>query len=276
MTQFAVCSYSFHRALAAGEQDIFRYISDCKELGMAQLDPWNGHLVPISEESDRLKASDPDAPLSSESIAYLEQVKAAGDAVELSFGCVAVDGAHVYEPTAEARRANRGAAYRWIDAARRLGARQIRLDAGGPEELTDEIFDIIVEGYHDIVKRAADNGVEVVMENHWGSSHIPTNVVRILDAVDGLGLLFDSHNWAEGLREEGWQRCAKYARAAHIKTFEFDDDGNDPAGEIPRVIHLLADAGYDDVWGIESVPYDGDEYGAVKKTMALIERSLQG
>ena len=29
--ELAICSYSFHRALAAGKQDIFRYIADCRE-----------------------------------------------------------------------------------------------------------------------------------------------------------------------------------------------------------------------------------------------------
>ena len=42
--ELSICSYSFHRLLAAGKQDIVRYIADCKELGCTQLDPWNGHL----------------------------------------------------------------------------------------------------------------------------------------------------------------------------------------------------------------------------------------
>ena len=31
--ELGICSFSFHRLLAAGQQDIFRYIQDCKELG---------------------------------------------------------------------------------------------------------------------------------------------------------------------------------------------------------------------------------------------------
>ena len=45
--ELAICSYSFHRLLAAGQQDILRYIADCRELGCTQLDPWNGHLAPV-------------------------------------------------------------------------------------------------------------------------------------------------------------------------------------------------------------------------------------
>jgi hypothetical protein len=89
-----------------------------------------------------------------------------------------------------------------------------------------------------------------------------------------LRLLFDSNNWADGSQEDGWTMCAQYAQSVHIKTWEFDADGNDPTVDIPRVVRLLVDAGYDGVWGIESTPRDGDEYGAVKKTAALIARAL--
>ncbi len=276
--QFSICSYSFHRLLAAGKQDIFRYIKDCKELGMAYLDPWNAHLAVINDEDTVLKTgSDPEnARLSAQSDTYIDQVKAAAEEAGLPFGCIAVDGAHIYEPTIETRRANRSTAYRWLDVAERLGAMQIRIDAGGPADLTDEMFDIIVEGYNDIIKRAQDKGLEVVQENHWGSSNVPENVVRMLEAIEGLGLLFDTNNWAEGTREKGWELCANYANAVHIKTFEFDEQGNEPTVDLERVIHLLLDTGYDGVWGIESVPKDGDEYGGVKKTVALIERAVQG
>jgi len=36
----------------------------------------------------------------------------------------------------------------------------------------------------------------------------------------------------------------------------------------------LLDAGYDGPWGIESVPRELDEYESVRRTIALIRRSL--
>ncbi len=275
---YSIASYSFHRILESGKQDMFQYIADCKELGCAQLDPWNGHLVPLVRESDAIKASaDPLQPHFSDSaLEYVRRVRAAADEAGLPFGCLAVDGAHIYEPTAEQRQINRAAAYRWLEVAVLLGAAQMRIDSGGTEDMPDAAFAVIVEGFHEVVKRAREVGVEIIMENHWGASRIADNVVRILDAVEGLGLLFDSHNFATGTRDHAWTLCAPYARAVHIKTFEFDAQGNDPAGDVPRVIRLLVDAGYGGCWGIESVPRDGDEYGAVKKTIALLRRSLEG
>jgi hypothetical protein len=74
------------------------------------------------------------------------------------------------------------------------------------------------------------------------------------------------------MKEEGWQKGAKYAASVHVKTFVFDENGNEPTVDIPRAMHYLLDAGYNGCWGVESVPKDGDEYGAAEKTIALIRR----
>jgi len=275
--RISIGGFSFHRLLQSGQQDIFKYIADCKELGATQLDAWNAQLAPIRSGDDVVKAgSDPErAELTAQDDAYLGRVRQAADEAGLPFGCIAVDGAHIYEPTAEARDANRVLAYRWLDVAQMLGAEQVRVDAGGPQELPDDAFAIIIEGYNDLLGRACDKGLELLMENHWGPSVVPENVAKIIEAVDGLGLLFDSHNWAEGMQENGWALCAKYARSTHFKTFAFDEDGNERSVDIPRCIRTLLDAGYGGCWGVESVPEDGDEYGAVRKTIALIKRTLE-
>jgi sugar phosphate isomerase/epimerase len=276
--RFSIASFSFHRQLEAGKQDMFKYIQDSKDLGAAQLDPWNAHLAVIKDEDAvRKGGQDPEnAQFSAQSDAYVQRVKAAADAAGLPFGCLAVDGAHIYEPDPAQRQLNRASAYRWLDVAAKLGAKQVRIDAGGPADMPDDIFEMIVAGYQDLVQRAGDMGLQILIENHWGPSTVPENVIQILDAVDGLGLLFDTNNWAADRQEDAWAMCAPYARSVHVKTFEFDEEGNDPTVDIPYVVQLLDSAGYDDVWGIESVPRDGDEYGAITKTAALIERSLEG
>lgn len=274
--ELSICSFSFHRLLAAGRQDMFKYITDCKELGATQLDPWNAHLAGVQDAETIKKAgSDPEnAALPAQDDEYVARVKAAADAVGLPFGCIAVDGAHIYEPTPEARQANRTVAYRWLEIAAKLEAKQMRIDAGGPAEMPCDVFDTLVEGYNDLVARGREKGIEILIENHWGPSPIPENVVRILDAVDGLGLLFDTNNWAEGMQQKGWEMCAKYAKATHVKTFEFDEQGNEPTVDIPKVLHMLVEAGYQGAWGVESCPKDGDEYEGVRKTFALIRRVL--
>ena len=274
--ELSLCSYSFHRLLEAGQHDVFQYISDCRALGCTQLDLWNGHLPSLLDDEARSPESfTPEyARLSPDELDYLAQIKAAAEAAGLPFGCLAVDGAHIYETSPEARRAQQIKAYRWLNIAEQLSTEQIRIDTGGPSEMTEEVLEVIVAGYNDLIPRAGEKGMEVVMENHWGASRIPENVVRIMEAVPQLGLLFDTGNWPEGMRETGWTRCARYARATHLKTFAFDDEGNEATVDIPRAMHILQEAGYQGSWGIESVPRQEDEFETAKKSIALVRRVL--
>jgi sugar phosphate isomerase/epimerase len=273
-----VCSFSFHRLLAAGKQEVFQYILDCKALGCTQLDPWNAHLSPVKDGDAVIHAGrNPHRShdLSAADGQYIDGVRAAADRAGIPFGTIAVDGAHVYEPTEEARQVNRANAYRWIDVARRLGAKQVRIDAGGPEEMPDEVFEAIVEGYNDLIARAGEHGIKVLLENHWGPTKIPGNVEKLCTAVRGLGLLYDTHNWKPELRAEGQRRCARFARATHVKTFGFNADGTPIDVDVEMPVRLLLEAGYSGTWGVESVPRNGDEIGAARQTIDLIRRLVR-
>ena len=269
--ELAICSYSFHRLLAAGKQDIFKYITDCAEFGCTQLDPWNAHLAPLKAGDAALT---PDQELLSPGdIEYIDQVEAAADQSGLPWGCVAVDGAHIFEPTEEARRANRQRAYRWLEIADKLGAEQVRIDAGGPEDMPDEALKIITEGYNDLIARGRERGIEILFENHFGPTLIPDNCVRLCESIEGLGMLLDTHNWKQPLRDEGRRKCSKFARATHIKTLNWEGD-REVSENAEEAIKILQDSGYRGAWGIESVPSNGDEYAGVEKTIELIRRCV--
>jgi hypothetical protein len=59
-----------------------------------------------------------------------------------------------------------------------------------------------------------------------------------LKAVPELGLLFDTNNWAKGAQQQGWELCV-YAKAVHIKTFSFNEAGEDPSVNLRKAIALL-------------------------------------
>jgi sugar phosphate isomerase/epimerase len=271
----SICSYSFHRLLAAGEQDVFQYIKTCRQLGCTHLDPWNAHLALVRDNDDKIAAgSDPAeaGELSAEEVEYLDRVKAAAEKEGMPFDCIAADGGHLYADDPANRQRQRAIAYRWIEAAARLGARHVRIDAGGPEEMPDEAFRVIVDGYKDVIERAKQSGVVVLTENHWGPTRQPDNTVKLLETVQGLGLLFDTNNWARGKQGEGWLRCAKYARATHFKTFYFAPDGTELTVNLANAVQLLKQHGYEGCWGIESVPREIDEIAGVEKTIALLRK----
>jgi len=273
-----ICSFSYHRLMAAGRGDIFTYILDCKSLGCTQLDPWSAHLLPSQDGDAVLRAgrnpSQSHRLLCDADDQYVQRVADAAKEVQLPFGTIAVDGAHIYEPTEEVRRANRERAYRWLDLAGKLGASQVRIDAGGPEEMPADVFRIIVDGYRDLIARARPLGIEILIENHWGPSVVPDHLIRLLESVEGLGLLYDTRNFKPAQKDEGRRRCARYARATHIKTRRWDADGNEPDEDIPAVVQYLLDAGYHGAWGIESVPEDGDEIVGARRTIDLLRRLI--
>ena len=276
--RIGVCSYSFHRLLSQGKQDIFQYITDCKALGCTQLDPWDGHLYPLRENapkpvsSDDLKAL---ARLSAEDSQYVMKVKAAADRAGLPFGIVLMNAAHIYDENSDKRRTLRANAYRWINIAAALGASMVQIDAGGPEKMSEEQFQTIIAGYQELIGFASDRGIDVLMENHWGPSRWPGNVERILTAVNGLGLLFDTFNWTPRLKALGWLSCVKYARAVHVKTFAFDENGDEVTENLPFVFRKLKQIGFAGPWSVDSAPLDGDELGAARKTIALIKRWIE-
>ncbi|GAF71931.1 unnamed protein product, partial [marine sediment metagenome] len=111
-------------------------------------------------------------------------------------------------------------------------------------------------------------------ENHWGPSQIPANVVKLIETIDGLGLLFDTHNWQPELQQEGWERCAKHAAATHVKTFSFDERGNEESVDLSEAFRLLKESNFAGCWGVESVPKDGDEIAGARQTIALIRREV--
>jgi sugar phosphate isomerase/epimerase len=274
--EIGICSFSFHRLLASGDSDVFGYIDLCRKLGCTQLDPWSAHLSPPAEGQDVLKAGK--NPRQSHQLlgdvddAFIDRIATHARRAGFPFGTIAVDGAHIYEASSETRRDHRQRAHRWLNAAAKLGARQVRIDAGGPPEMPDDVFEIITQGYRDLIAKGRALGIEILIENHWGPSLIPTHLIRILKSAPGLGLLYDTRNFDANSREEGRRRCAPFARATHVKTKRWDTDGNEVDEDIPGVLQILKDAGYRGVWGIESVPEDGDEIGGARRTMELLRK----
>src|SRR5690606_31142729 len=146
---FSIASYSFHRLLESGQQDMFKYITDCKELGCTHLDPWNGHLEPLVKETKAfIGGRNTVRPqFSPGGLDYAKRVREAVDEAGLPVACLAVDGAHIWAESPQERHINRMNAYRWLDVAEILGAQNMRVDTGGTPDMPDEQVETIVGGY---------------------------------------------------------------------------------------------------------------------------------
>ena len=183
--KLSICSFSFHRLLQAGEQDIFRYITDCRDFGCTQLDPWNAHLAGLGDaETVQHARSNPwAAQLPPKDDAYLTEVKDAADAAGLPFGCIAVDGAHIYEADVAARQANRALAYRWLEIAAKLGACQIRIDAGKEQLPLSRCHRLFKNSSRHPIRRVGTGG------NRWESKTRHQHMYVIRTKEDGVMIL---------------------------------------------------------------------------------------
>ncbi len=223
----SIASYSFHGMRADGRLDIFGYLellSSRYRVGHADI--WSGFLPTLEQD-------------------FLQKIRTELDRRELKVANLCVDGPHLWMDDPAEREAHRELALRYLDAAQTLGAATVRIDMGCADEtLTAEAFDYIVKTYSEYAAIAADRGMRVGPENHWGASRVPANLRRVQQAVDhpGYGHLFHFGNFA-GDAALGQATVLPYVMHTHV-----------PANMVPQakgIIHTLQQAGYNGAISVE-------------------------
>lgn len=243
----AIASYAFHGLVRSGRMDVFGYLESCKyRYHLRTADIWNGMLTSTSGE-------------------YLEKVGDALDERGLTLVNLCVDGAHIWEDDPQEREENHRQALAHLRAAEILGARTVRIDAGGGRDqdaFTEEQFDLIVERYREYAERAQDGGYKVGPENHWGPEVIPDNMVKICEAVDhpAFGVLLHFRG------EEGDERMVPWAMHTHI-SWQITE------GPLEEAMAMLREAGYEGCWSVEH--HTGEnEYAEVAVQLARVRAVL--
>jgi len=227
--KISIASYAFNGLLGKGMMDVFGYLETLKyRYGLYAADIWNGMLTSTDED-------------------YLKKIKEAMDERELMLANLCVDGAHLWEDDPDAREKNYQNALAHLKATEILGAKTIRIDAGGrSDEMTEEMFDYIVKRYKEYAQRAYDNGYKVGPENHWGPERVPQNMKKIYEAVDSpaFGLLLHIGGWASDDPDAADEMAAPWAMHTHVAW-------NITETCLPEKMKMLADAGYEGYWGVE-------------------------
>src|SRR6185436_8137106 len=123
------------------------------------------------------------------------------------------------EPTPEERQKNIDHTIKCIELAYQLGVPCIRLNSGRwntiasfddlmkargiepvlPGHTEDEGFKWCIDCIEQCLPKAAECGVILALENHWGLTRTPEGLLRILNAIDSpwLGGLMDTGNFLE-------------------------------------------------------------------------------
>ena len=249
----SVLSYSFRGLLADGKMDVFGYLETCKyRYHLSAADIWNG-FFPTTDE------------------AFFKKVKDALQEREMVLADLCVDQAHIWEPTPEAREKNHQNALVYLKAAEMLGAKFVRIDAGGRDDTwTTEAFDLIVTRYREYAQWAYDHGFKMGIENHWGPERAWANLKRVCQAVDhpGFGVSCHIGGWAGSPEEvaEADRQAAPWVCHTHFPW-------NITEGPLSEKVKNLWDAGYTGHYSVEHHTAK-NEYTEVAIQLARVRDAL--
>lgn len=135
-------------------------------------------------------------------------------------------------------------------------------------------FKWCIESIQKCVQLAAERGVVLALENHWGLTRTPEGLIRILDAIPSqwLGALIDTGNFLEDPYEK-IAALAKRAVFVQAKTYEGGGEWYTLDLDYPRIAKILRDAGYA---GYVSLEMEGKEDAktAVPKALATLKAAF--
>lgn len=256
MYQISIAGYSFHGALAQGTIDLYGYLESCRyRYHLDTADLWNGLL-----------GNDPDRYLAPGNLAM---VKAALDERGLTLVNYHADGCHIWEDDPALRARHRELAERHLAAAEFLGARTVRIDAGGrSRHWTESQLELIAATYRDWARRAHDRGYTVGPETHWGPENHVDCMLALARAVDapGFGILLHMGKDVDGAPDDYDRALAPLAVHTHI-------DQKTTYTRLEAALRILRDAGYRGCLGVEHHSAR-NEYAEVEAQLALVRRGV--
>jgi sugar phosphate isomerase/epimerase len=247
--RLSVLSYSFRGLLQEGKMDIFGYLETCKyRYNLSIADIWNGFLTSMDES-------------------YLKKVREALEEREMTLTDYCADQVNIWENDPAKREKFHQNALANLNAARILGAKFVRVDAGGGGTTwTDEQFDLIVKRYKEYAQYAYDHGFKAGAENHWGPETVWSNMRKLYHAVDhpGFGVCCHMRSWHGTLQEkdEADRLVAPWVCHTHFAWHITE-------GPLEEKMKNLRDAGYQGSYSVEH--HTGkNEYAEVAVQLARV------
>lgn len=174
--------------------------------------------------------------------------------------------------------------YKWVEAAKYLGCKTIRVNAQGTGT-AQEVADASVQGLSKLGEFAAKSDINVIVENHGGYSSDGQWLASVMKTVDmkNVGTLPDFGNFCIE-RKPGSRDCAKeydrylgvaelmpFAKGASAKTYDFDISGNVVETDYLRMMKIVKDSGFRGIVGIEYEGSNTDEYEGIRKSKKILE-----
>ena len=267
--RISLAQWSLHRMLEAGELDALDFAAFTKnEFGIEAIEYVNSFFKEHAQDK-----------------AYLDQLKRRADDNGVKSLLIMVDGEGALgDPDDLKREQAIFNHHKWVNAAKFLGCHSIRVNAQSSGTY-DQQRDLATDGVRRLTEFAAQEEINVIVENHGGLSSNGAWLAAVMKQVDHprCGTLPDFGNfcldWNRRDEPDAWYdryqgvtEFMPFAKAISAKSNDFDESGNETHTDYRRMMKIVLDAGYRGYVGIE---YEGDslsEVDGVKATKKLLER----
>ena len=233
-------------------------------------------------------------PLVPEHRAYLQGLKRHAFRQGIDLVCLSIHQDFV-DPDPEYRRRQIEHTHKCIEIAYALGVPCIRLNSGRwntipsfdnlmkargeepvlPGHTEDEGFRWCIDSIQACLPKAAECGVLLALENHWGLTRTPEGLLRIVNAVSSpwLGALMDTGNFLEDPYPK-LEQIAPKTVFVQAKTYVGGGEWYTLDLDYPRIARILRQAGYT---GYVSLEMEGkqDPNLAVPESIGILRRAFQ-
>jgi L-ribulose-5-phosphate 3-epimerase len=167
--------------------------------------------------------------------------------------------------------------YKWVEAAKFLGCKLIRVNAQSQGSY-EEQQKLAADGLHKLTEFGAKHKIAVVVENHGGLSSNGQWLTGVMKLVNHkmCGTLPDFGNFRVSRTEEydrykGVTELMPFAKAVSAKTHDFDEQGNETHTDYRRMMKIVLAHKYSGNVGIE---YEGSklsEMDGIRATKKLLD-----
>lgn len=233
------------------------------------------------------------APLDAEARAYLNRLKRQAFRRGIDLICLSIHQDFV-DPNPEFRQAQVRHTQRCIELASALGIPCLRLNSGRwntigsfdelmkarglepplPGYTDEDGFGWCIDCIRQCLPKAAECGVILALENHWGLTYSAEGLLRILNAIDSpwLGALMDTGNFLEEPYDK-LRLMAPKTVLVHAKTYPGGGEWYTLDLDYKRIARILAEVNYT---GYVSLEMEGKENPdtAVPKSLALLREAF--
>ena len=276
--KLSLAQWSLHKMIQSGELDPVDFAQKASELGFSGIEY-------VSQLSSGYLEKGDDPENSMEELLMILKDRSAHYQVDNVL--IMVDGeGHLAELDDAKRNQSVENHKKWVDAAAFLGCHSIRVNAHG-DGSEEEVAAAAVKGLSSLARYAADKGINVIVENHGGYTSSGKWLSEVMKEVNlpNCGTLPDFGNFcinvsygsinAEECEDvydiyQGVGELLPYAKGVRAKTYDFDDEGNQPLIDYYKMMKVIKDGGDTGYIGVE---FEGDnmtEIEGIEATKSLI------